>query len=78
MFAKIIINLCFLIILVFFLFYVLVFDARSGNKQGLRVNIAKDQFQLELAVAKRHPRVPVAQNYVFDKKWETHYHFFVA
>jgi hypothetical protein len=42
------------------------------------VNIAKDQFQLELAVAKRHPRVPVSQNYVFNKKWETHNQFFVA
>jgi hypothetical protein len=42
------------------------------------INIAKDQFQLELAVAKRHPRIPVTQNYVFNKKWETHNQFFVA
>ncbi len=42
------------------------------------VNIAKDQFQLELAVVKRHPRVPVAQNYEINKKWETHNQFFVA
>jgi hypothetical protein len=42
------------------------------------VNIAKDQFQLELAVAKRHPRVPITQNYVFKKKWETHNQFLVV
>jgi len=42
------------------------------------INIAKDQFQLELAVAKRHSRIPVTQNYVFNKKWETHNQFFVA
>ena len=42
------------------------------------VNIAMDQFQLELAVAERHPRVPVSQNYVFRKKWESHNNFFVV
>ncbi len=42
------------------------------------INIAKDQFQLELAVAKRHPRIPVTQNFAFKKKWETHNQFFVA
>ncbi len=35
------------------------------------INIAKDRFQLELAVAKRHPRVPVTQNYVFKKMGNT-------
>ncbi len=36
------------------------------------VNIAKDQYQLEFAMALRHKTIPVTGNYVFQKKWMSH------
>jgi hypothetical protein len=36
------------------------------------LNIARDQYHLEFAMALRHKTIPVTGNYVFQKKWMSH------
>jgi len=55
-----------------------IFGIPRNIKLSGIINIVLTRIKKELAVAKRHPRIPVTQNYVFNKKWETHNQFFVA